>query len=328
MKRSFKQPTISIVIPLYNKEREVARSLKSVLLQTFAYFELIVVNDGSTDRGPDIVKSTNDPRIRIIDQPNAGVSAARNRGISEAQADLIAFLDADDEWYPDFLEAIIRLRNKFPSCDVFATNYSFRRANNYGRSTIVRGLSKEFREGILTDYFKIASQSDPPLCSSAIAVTKKAIQLVGGFPIGVTAGEDLLTWARLAVKYDISYSVEPKAYHWEPVEFSGRAGRVFNVPDIVGQELQCLSKTLNGTKSKGLKDYIALWHRMRASSYLRLGQRVSAIKEIQKAVSFSKLNLKLLMYVVLALLPKSLCKGLFRFKKRMAALTRQTAKVI
>jgi glycosyltransferase involved in cell wall biosynthesis len=318
-------PSISVIIPLYNKEKNVSKALSSVLAQTMSDFEIIVVNDGSTDKGPDLVRAIQDPRIKIIDQENSGVSVARNRGIEESRAELIAFLDADDEWEPDFLEAIIRLRNKFPSCDVFATNYSFRRANNYSRSTIIRGLPNEFSEGILNDYFKIASQSDPPLWTSAVAVTRKAIETVGGFPVGVTAGEDLLTWARLAVKYDISYSVEPKAYHWEPVEFSGRPGRVFNVPDIVGQELQCL---LNGTKSKGLKDYIALWHRMRASSYLRLGQRVSAIKEIQKAVSFSKLNLKLLMYVALALLPKSLCKGLLRFKKRMAALTRQTTKVI
>jgi glycosyltransferase involved in cell wall biosynthesis len=315
MKQAPKQPAISVVIPLYNKEYEVARSIKSVLAQSFTDFEVVVVNDGSTDKGPETVKSFKDPRIRIINQANAGVSAARNRGIAEARTKLIAFLDADDEWEPDFLETIIRLRVKFPLCDVFAANYSFRRKNNCIRKTIIRGLPDDFREHILTDYFKIASQSDPPLWTSAVAVTKKAIEGVGGFPVGIVAGEDLLTWARLAVRYEIAYSIGPKAYHWEPTEISGRTGRVFNVPDIVGQELRSILETIEEAKKIGLKDYIALWHRMRASFYLRTGQRVNAIKEIQKAVSLSGLNLKLLMYVSLSIMPKSLAMWFFKFKK-------------
>ena len=246
MKKSSYQPEISVVMPLYNKENEVKRAVESVLSQTVADFELIVINDGSTDKGPTVVRSINDPRIRVIDQLNTGVSAARNKGIAEAQTDLIAFLDADDEWETDFLGTIIRLRDKFPSCEVFATNYYFSRANNYRRPTIIKGLPKEFKEGILTDYFGIASQSDPLLWSSAVAVKRRAIESVGAFPIGVVAGEDLLTWARLAVRYEIAYSIEPKAYHWEPAEISGRPGRVFNVPDIVGQELQSILETLCG----------------------------------------------------------------------------------
>jgi len=304
--------TVSVIITLYNKQNEVSRSIKSILAQTFTDFEVIVVNDGSTDKGPEIVKAINDARIRIIDQPKAGVSAARNRGISEAQADLIAFLDADDEWEPDFLETIIHLRNTFLSCDVFATNYSVRRANNYSRPTIVRGLPNEFREGILTDYFKIASQSNPPLCSSAIAVTKKAIQSVGGFPVGVTSGEDLLTWAKLAVRYDIAYTMEPKAYFWDPVELSDRPRRIPDERDIVGRELEVLLNTDIGAKSKGLNDYVALWYRMRASIYIRLGRRWSALKEIQKAAFFSGVNLKLFAYSVLAVLPKRLFINLLK----------------
>ena len=317
-----RQPFISVIIPLFNKEKEVLRSVNSVLMQTFADFEVVVIKDGSTDKGSNIVNSINDDRIRVIDQPNAGVSAARNRGIDEAKADLIAFLDADDEWGLDFLEIIIRLRKKFPSCEVFATNYSFRRENNYIRPTIIRGLPQGFKEGILKDYFMVATKSDPPLWASALAVTKKALEVIGGFPVGVVAGEDLLTWARLATKYDISYLIEPKAYHWEPVEFSGRPGRLFNVPDIVGQELEVLLKTSNSEKNRGLRDYIALWHRMRASTYLRLGQRRSAIEEIQKAVFFSGFNLKLIMYGALSFLPHSLAIGLLRFRKRLTELTR------
>lgn len=310
--QTFKCPAISVVMPLYNKEHEIARAIKSVLSQTFTDFEIIVVNDGSTDKGPAIVKSLGDPRMRIIDQSNVGVSAARNRGISEAKAELVAFLDADDEWEPDFLETIMRLRDKFPSCDVFATNYCFCRADNCRRQTIIRGLPHGFREGLLTDYFMVAAQSDPPLSSSSVAVTKRAIESIGGFPVGIAAGEDLLTWARLAIRYDLAYAVEPKAFFWEPVELPKRFP---DDQDIVGRELQVLLRTYIGPNSKGLSDYVALWHRMRASIYIRLGRRWSALKEIQKAASFSGVNLKLFAYSVLTILPKSLFINLLEFRR-------------
>jgi len=307
-------PFISVVIPLYNKEKEVWRAVSSVLSQTITDFEVIVINDGSTDKGPEIAKSFNDPRMRVIDQANAGVSEARNRGITEAQADLIAFLDADDEWAPDFLETIIRLRCKSPLCEVFATNYIFCRANNYRRPTIIRGLPQGFKEGILKDYFIVASQSDPPLWTSAVAVTKKALEVIGGFPAGVVAGEDLLTWAKLAVRYNIACTMEPKAYFWEQVELSDRPMRIPDERDIVGRELEVLLETDIGAKSKGLKAYVALWHRMRASIYIRLGRRRSALKEIQKAACFSGVNLKLFVYSVLAVLPKRLFINLLKFR--------------
>jgi glycosyltransferase involved in cell wall biosynthesis len=315
MKQAPKQPEISIVIPLYNKEPEVVRSIKSLFAQSFTDFEVVVVNDGSTDKGPETVKSFKDPRIRIINQANAGVSAARNRGIAEAQTNLIAFLDADDEWDPDFLETILRLWGKFPLCDVFATNYSYCRANNYRRPTIIRGLPNEFREGILTDYFKIASQSDPPISTSAVAVTRKALQAVGGFPIGVTSGEDLLTWAKLAVRCDIAYTIASKTYFWEPIELFDRRGRFPDEPDIVGQELKLLLNTHTGERSKGLKEYVALWHKMRASIYIRLGRRWSALEEIQKATYFSGLNGKLFLYALGTLLPNKLVVNLIKFIK-------------
>ena len=317
-------PTVSIVMPLYNKEQDVSRAINSVLSQTVTDLEIIVINDGSTDKGPDIVRNINDPRIRIIDQKNAGVSAARNRGIKEARSDLIAFLDADDEWKPDFLETILTLRKNYPNCSVFATNYIFRRKNNYSRSTIIRGLPRGFKEGILTDYFKIASQSNPPLCSSTVAVTKKAIEAVGGFSEGVRSGEDLLTWARLAVQFNIAYTREPKAYFWEPVVVSDRPGRIPDMSDIVGQELQNLLKTVEGAKRNVLKNYIALWHKMRASAYIQLGERREALKEIQKAVYFSGFTLKLFVYSGIALLPNSISIGLFKFMRRVSALNRKS----
>ena len=97
------RPAVSVVIPLYNKDKYIARALDSVFGQTCQDFEVIVVDDGSTDNGAEIVRSYKDRRLRFIRQANAGPGAARNHGIQESRAPLLAFLDADDEWLPEFL---------------------------------------------------------------------------------------------------------------------------------------------------------------------------------------------------------------------------------
>ena len=106
---------ISVVIPLYNKAHTIERTLGSVLNQTFTNFEVVIVNDGSIDNGVEVIKNfTSDPRIRIINQENQGVSVARNRGVAESKMKFIAFLDGDDEWFPDHLEKVIETFKRFP----------------------------------------------------------------------------------------------------------------------------------------------------------------------------------------------------------------------
>src|SRR5437868_13381911 len=116
-------PRFSVVIPLYNKEGQIARAIDSVLAQTLQDFEIVVVDDGSKDRGPDIVAAYGDPRIRLHRQPNGGVSVARNQGVLLATAPTIAFLDGDDAWYPHHLEALWDLRQAYPAAVAWAANY-------------------------------------------------------------------------------------------------------------------------------------------------------------------------------------------------------------
>jgi glycosyltransferase involved in cell wall biosynthesis len=308
-------PSISVVMPLYNKEREVNRALGSVFAQTVRDYELIVVNDGSTDKGPEIVHSINDPRIRILEQENAGVSGARNRGIKEAKAELVALLDADDEWHPEFLETIMRLRTNYPICDVFATNYIFRRDNNYFRQTIIRGLSNGFNEGILPNYFSVAAKSDPPLWTSAVAINKTAITSIGGFPVGVTSGEDLVTWAKLALNYKIAYSVKPKVYNWEPTNLLDRPGRIPQTPDIVAQEFIGLLSRADPSQMNELKVYVALWYEMRGVTLIQMGRQKKAMQEVLKGIVFSKKNVKLYLLATIAIMPKPVSMILYKFLK-------------
>lgn len=111
----------SVVIPLYNKAHTIERTLRSVFAQTYQKFEVIVINDGSTDGGEEIVEKIEDQRIRLISQENLGVSAARNRGIRESKYEWIAFLDGDDEWMPTFLEKIADTTWRYPSERIFGT---------------------------------------------------------------------------------------------------------------------------------------------------------------------------------------------------------------
>ncbi|MDE5708561.1 MAG: glycosyltransferase, partial [Alistipes sp.] len=119
--------SVSVIIPLYNKEREIAGTLRSVLAQTLRPKEIIVVDDGSTDRSASIVDAVaaEEGLIRLVRQPNAGECAARNRAIAEVGggSDLVALLDADDEWEPGFLEEIANLRREYPGCGIYSTGF-------------------------------------------------------------------------------------------------------------------------------------------------------------------------------------------------------------
>lgn len=312
-------PRVSVVMPLFNKEKEVARAISAVLAQSMPDFDLIVVDDGSTDSGPEIVRGYRDPRIRLVSQANAGVSAARNRGIELARAGLIAFLDADDEWRPVFLMTVLDLALKYPECAVFATSYYIANTKTGTRRAVLRGLPPNFEEGILQRYFQVASQSDPPLWSSAIAVRCAAIHAIGGFPIGVATGEDLLTWAKLAVEYKIAYSIAPLATFWEPEGVASRPGRVPAVPDRVGEELAQLIDRRGLAAAAGLTGYVAHWHRMRGVIFLRLADSRSARAELRKAMQLAGVRGKLPMLFLISLLPGPSARFFYETMKRLVA---------
>lgn len=301
---------ISVVIPLYNKAGQVAHTLRSVLGQTFREFEVVIVDDGSTDGSADEARSVHDGRIRLVSQQNAGVSAARNRGVAEARYDLIAFLDADDEWEPTYLETQYNLYKKYPDCSVYACNYEFCNADGRVTPTILRKLPFEGEDGILSNYFEVASCSHPPLWTSAVMVRKQALQAVGGFPLGIRSGEDLLTWARLAVKYKIAFSRKPLAtFVFDARLFNeDQNKREPEVKDVVGDELKELYK--HNLQICGLKEYNALWHKMRARIYIDKKNRRGALMECCRAMCYH-INGKIIVFFALSLLPYSVSHYVF-----------------
>ena len=190
---------VSVVIPLYNKEKYIKETLLSVLNQTFNDFEVIIVDDGSTDNSAAIISSFNDDRIKVIFQKNAGETAARNKGVKIASTEYIAFLDADDFWKPDFLQELWKLKEAFINVSIYASAY-----NNISFS-----LKGKCPKNIITfkDYLNMCCKfKKSPLNSSSIMMRKSAIEKVGGFPVGQKRGGDLDTWYRLLEQFDCAYT--------------------------------------------------------------------------------------------------------------------------
>ena len=288
---------ISVIIPLYNKEAGIATALHSVLAQSYQDFEVVVVDDGSTDGSVAIVKTFNDPRIRLIQQQNAGVSAARNRGIEEAKGEYIAFLDAEDEWMPGFLDEIRALQEAYPDCRAQATNYSFC-SNGVKSPTILHKIQFEGERGILSNYFEVASCSHPPVCSICVCIERKLLQEIGGFPVGIKSGEDLLTWARIAVRTQWAYSQKVMAqYNFDQISIKEPPTRIPEEIDTVGNELKSMYR--NNPKIKGLKQYLSLWHKMRCAMFMRLGYRRECTKEAFMSLRYNPMNYKIYIFLLL-----------------------------
>lgn len=295
------------------------RAINCVLAQTFTNFELIVVDDGSTDRGPEIVRSARDQRIRLIGKANGGVASARNFGISEAKSDLLAFLDADDEWFPDFLARAMLLNKEYPDASVFALGYIFADSADIRRNQRINGLIEGFSLGVINDYFEIACQSDPPICSSSVVIKKQAILDVGGFPLGIRVGEDLLTWAKLAAKYQVVFSREPQAVFWQAWNNAASHKRLPPYPDLVAEQLSRLLDQIHPDRRFGLIKYIAHWHTMRASIFLEQGEPKSARKEIRIAGKLAGYSTKRVIYLFLSLLTVNASKSI---QRRLMAIRR------
>lgn len=295
---------ISVVIPLYNKEASIRRTLQSIFLQTYQHFEIIIVDDGSTDNSSAVVESYKDPRIRLIKQDNAGVSSARNKGIQHSKGDYVAFLDADDEWDNNYLERQIELIEHFSECALFSINYRFKYVDGIIEPTIINGLQFQTATGEMDNYFAVASKSNCPIWTSSVVIRKNALLSIGGFPIGVTSGEDLLTWAKLAVDYRICFDKRPGATYNIPFSFKCRnaVGRPHDKIDTVGQELEKLF--MRHKKIPGFNKYVSFWYKMRASVSLRKGNIDTARNECVKSLGYDMMNLKTMVIFIISLLPR------------------------
>lgn len=201
---SSSDPIVSVIIPGYNPVVYLPETVESVLNQTVSELELIVVNDGSTDNTLEVAKSyETDPRVTVIDQKNQGVSVARNRGFAESKGQYIAFLDADDVWLPNNLEAKIQKFQRDPELGLVHTDVAI--INEHSQKT---GEVKRGKEGyILNDLLLWNGDCIP--APSSILVKREAVESAGGFDPNLSYGADQDFFFRVAAQYKIGRIPEP-----------------------------------------------------------------------------------------------------------------------
>ena len=313
-------PTISVVIPLYNKRDYIRRAILSVLTQKVQNIEIIVVNDGSTDKGEEIVEKIEDSRIKVIKQRNQGVSAARNRGIEESESDLIAFLDADDEWKPGFLHTILYLRERYPDAGAYGTAYEVLVLNGKTHHPQFQGIQRGW-EGILPSYFR-ASFDLHILHPSAVAIPKCVFQKIGGFLVGEKLGEDLDILLKIALRFPIAYkNVERAVYHKEALN------RTDDLPVIVEQlpyfrsaEQALRSGTVPQHLKKDLMEYVASRKIGYAKRFILRGNPREA-RKILRDIRTSQFRDRKRFWLAASHVPSFFFEGLRRGKARFYSLS-------
>ncbi|MFZ4679707.1 MAG: glycosyltransferase family 2 protein [Flavobacterium sp.] len=194
-------PCFSIVIPVYNKEKFVAKTIESVLSQTFTDYEIIIVNDGSTDQSEAKISTFRDNRIKYYSKKNEGVALARNFGIQKATADYICFLDADDYWYPNFLETMQRYSLELSEQKVFAAAIEI---ETKSKSIPARYSIESTSDFKIVNFFN-ASQKECVLWTSSVCIHKSVFEKVGDFDTKIKHGEDTELWIRIGLQFPIVF---------------------------------------------------------------------------------------------------------------------------
>jgi len=198
----------SVVIPLYNKAQYVETAVRSVLDQRHKDVETIVVDDGSTDDGPQRVLPINNLRLRLVRQSNRGAAAARNRGIREARGQYIAFLDADDYWEPGFLSAIANTIREFPGCGMYATHFYWFHENGFRRVDDLWGISGA-QPRLIDRFFEFWGHSKL-FCTCSVVIPAHILHDSAiAFPEGEQLGEDQDVWFRIAERWSVGYFPQP-----------------------------------------------------------------------------------------------------------------------
>ncbi len=201
----------SVVVPLYNKARFVRSSLGSVLRQTFGRFELLVLDDGSTDGGAELAEALDDPRVRVVRQPNAGVSAARNAAIALARGEWVLFLDADDWQHPQLLATLRATQRAWPQADCVATRF-VEFADDHGSPPPRWPVPVEPPRVELIDDLAARWMRGPTLFTGSIAVRRRLLQQMQPcFQPGESFGEDLELWFRISDRTPIALVHAPLA---------------------------------------------------------------------------------------------------------------------
>lgn len=230
------QDTISVVIPLYNKCPHIAKTIESILSQSVLPTEIIVVDDGSTDGSADVVKRYKEHNVQLISQENEGVSAARNRGIATSTSVWIAFLDADDLWLPNHIEALQTAIHSYPDVGLVSTQYEILQDGERVRPP------QAYSGGIVCrvdDFYRRFVTGHSLINSSTACAKREAILSIGGFPVNVQIGEDIIVWIKLFEQFGMAHIAEVSS-----VWFRDAVNRSTSITSVMPESLVFLGEML------------------------------------------------------------------------------------
>ena len=221
----------TVIVPVFNKIFYIEKCIESILNQSYKEFEIIIVNDGSTDSSLEKIKSlkiANSDCVQVINQENSGVSTARNNGVKNARNRYIAFLDADDWWEPTYLEDMKSLIEEYPGAGVYGSSYYLVKNDHKEIANI--GVEPGFKSGLI-DYFSVYAHTlCMPLWTGSTVIRKEIFESENGFKPILRLGEDFDLWVRVALKYPVAFLNRALANYNQDVEASKRAiGRLWPV---------------------------------------------------------------------------------------------------
>ena len=228
-RKMIEQIKISVIIPTYNRADVVGRAILSALKQTYTPFEIIVIDDGSSDKTAETVRKFSNS-VTYVEQKNSGPASARNNGIQRSTGNYIAFLDSDDEWMPDKLEKQIELINS-KHAQVVITNSLFKNRSNSAETTFSKSLFSDLLnrfDSELTDCFPLLIEQNF-IHLSTLLVQKSCLLEVGYFDEGMPVAEDTDLWLRLAFKYKFGIITTPLAIRDDrPDKLSGNKQKEYS----------------------------------------------------------------------------------------------------
>jgi len=296
-------PFFSVVIPLYNKENFVLKTIDSVQNQSFNDFEIIIVEDCSTDASWEVVKAINDQRIKIIKHSeNKGLSAARNTGIKNATSNYITFIDADDLWHPLFLEEIAHLINKYPDSKLYASNYR-EIYKNFKAILPNNNITNLPEQSVIENYFDL-SLAQPLYCHSGFCFKKEVVDKVGYYDESICYAEDIDFNIRANSIYKLAYSKKALVDYFMVSENQITNHVIANkkIPDFDAYEKRW--------PSTSLKKYLDFMRYSFAKNYKMEGNKKEYLK-MKNQINVSNLNWK---QALLVQAPSFVLKGINKIK--------------
>lgn len=214
----------SVIIPLYNKASYVSKAIRSVLSQSFTDYELVIMDDGSTDDSFDIAQEIikGFDNCHIYRQQNAGVSVARNNAVALSKGSFVCFLDSDDWWSASFLEEMSILIAEYPEAGIYGTGYTIVNESMHKTRVAQVGVESDFEKGYINYCQVYANTLAMPLTSISVAVPRFVFDEMRGFPKGIKLGEDFLLWLKISLRYKVAFLNKPLAFYNQDVDIANR----------------------------------------------------------------------------------------------------------